>query len=167
MEIKPKAKVYIDGANIFYAQKKIGWSLDWSKIKEVLGKDREVIEWRYYVAVKDGEDQMQSYLRYLDAIKFTAVTKSLKKINLQPTGYMYKANFDVEMAVDILLDKASVDEVILFSGDSDFSYLIRKLRDAGKKVTVFAFRQTIAWELKLAASKVIYLDKMKDEIMRK
>ncbi len=27
------AKVYIDGANVFYTQKKMGWSLDWLKMK--------------------------------------------------------------------------------------------------------------------------------------
>ena len=32
---KSSAKVYVDGANIFYAQKKAGWSLDWVKIKVI------------------------------------------------------------------------------------------------------------------------------------
>jgi len=34
--MKPKAKVYIDGANMFYTQKKLEWFLDWKKIKEYL-----------------------------------------------------------------------------------------------------------------------------------
>lgn len=160
------AKAYVDGANMFYAQKKVGWSLDWAKIKNVLRSDRSIVEWRYYVAFKDGDEKMQSYLRYLDAIGFVAVTKPLKKINLQHSGFMYKANFDVEMTADILLDKTNIDEVVIFSGDSDFKYLVEKLKDTGKKVTVFAFRKTIAWELKLAASKIIYLDGLKDEIER-
>ncbi len=44
-----KAKVYIDGANMFYTQKKLGWSFDWEKIKHLIEKDEEIIEWRYYV----------------------------------------------------------------------------------------------------------------------
>jgi len=33
---KPKVKVYIDGANVFYTQKKLGCSLDWQKVKDYL-----------------------------------------------------------------------------------------------------------------------------------
>ena len=70
------------------------------------------------------------------------------------------------MTADILLDKAKMDEVIIFSGDSDFEYLTQKLKDSGKKVTVYASKRTISWELKLAASEVIYLEKLKEQIKR-
>ena len=33
---KPKVKVYIDGANVFYTQKKLGRNLDWQKVKDYL-----------------------------------------------------------------------------------------------------------------------------------
>lgn len=51
---KPKAKTYIDGANIFYTQKKLDWSLDWQKVKSYLGRRWDVIEYRYYVGLKKG-----------------------------------------------------------------------------------------------------------------
>ena len=165
------AKIYIDGANIFYAQKKVGWSLDWAKVKAEFETERTIAQWRYYVGLKSGDDPMQNYLKYLDAIGFTAFTKPLKSIKVSgpsapPSGIIYKANFDVEMTADILLDKSKLDEVIIFSGDSDFAYLVKKLRDTGTRVTIFAFRKTIAWELKLAATKVIYLDDLKSDLQR-
>jgi len=49
---RQKVKVYIDGANMFYTQKKLGWGFDWEKIKNLIEKDKEVIEWRYYVGIK-------------------------------------------------------------------------------------------------------------------
>ena len=33
---KPTVKIYIDGANIFYTQKRLGWFIDWVKTKEYL-----------------------------------------------------------------------------------------------------------------------------------
>ncbi len=39
---KPKVKVYIDGANMFYAQKHLGWNLDWGKIKDFLEKNKGI-----------------------------------------------------------------------------------------------------------------------------
>jgi len=172
----PKAKVYIDGANMFYSQKKLGWSFDWKKIKEYIEKDKEALEWRYYVGAKKDDEKMQSYLRYLNAIGFYTFTKSLKKIrisNSEPLfkaykrNYIYKANFDVEITVDILLDKSKFDEIIIFSGDSDFEYLVKRLKDIGKKVVVYSSRRTLSWELKLAVSKYIYIEDNKEIFERK
>ncbi|MEK7482620.1 MAG: NYN domain-containing protein [Patescibacteria group bacterium] len=171
----PKAKVYIDGANMFYAQKKLSWFIDWKKTKEHLENYKEVVEWKYYVGVKDNDEKMQNYLRYLDAIGFYVQTKPLKKIKIEKgedlfricnKSHIYKANFDVEMTADILLDKAKTDEVIIFSGDSDFQYLCKKLKDIGKKVIIYSSRKTISWELKLEVSEVFYLEDIMETIKR-
>ena len=58
------------------------------------------------------------------------------------------------------------DEIIIFSGDSDFQYLVRKLKDASKKVSVYSSRKTISWELKLEASNIFYLEDIKNQIKR-
>jgi len=48
---KPKAKTYIDGANIFYTQKKLGWSLDWQKI--IVFSSRKTISWELKLAASE------------------------------------------------------------------------------------------------------------------
>lgn len=168
---KPKVKVYIDGANMFYTQKRLGWSIDWKKIKNYVEQEKDVIEWRYYVGVKDSDEKMLKYLKHLNSIGFNSITKPLKKIKIKNNEnpereFIYKANFDVEMTADILLDKLKLDEIILFSGDSDFKYLVKKLKDTGLKTTVFSSRKTISWELKLESSKAIYFEDIKDVIVR-
>lgn len=167
--IKPKVKIYIDGANVFYTQRKLGWSIDWKKAKEFIEKDKDVIEWRYYTGLKDEDEKMQKYLRYLNKIGFNTITKPLKKIKVGDTekDFIYKANFDVEITADILLDKFKVEEIILFSGDSDFIYLVKKLKDSGVKVSIYSSRKTISWELKIGGSNIFYLEKIEDKIARK
>ncbi len=59
-----------------------------------------------------------------------------------------------------------MEEIVLVSGDSDFHYLVKKLRDVGKGVIVYASRRTLAWELKLSASQVIYFEDLKSQIER-
>lgn len=173
---KKKAKVYIDGANVFYTQKKLGWSFDWMKVKRLIEKQREIIEWRYYVGVKEGDEKMQSYLKYLNAIGFTLFTKKLKKIKIDKSDipakiynspFIYKANFDVEITADILSDKSKIDEIILFSGDSDFTYLVRKVKDSGKTATIYSSRKTIAWELKLESPRLVYIEGMEKDIKKR
>jgi len=155
---KPVAKVYIDGANVFYTQKKLSRSLDWQKVKDYLSQSRDVIEHRYYVGIKKGDEAIKKYLKYLDQINFVAVSKPLKVIKINNQHLVHKCNFDVEIVTDISFDRAVLDEVILFSGDSDFKYLSEKIKNTGKKFTVFASRKTIAWELRLSASEHFFIE---------
>lgn len=175
MNSKTKTKVYIDGANVFYIQKDIGFSIDWKKAKEYLKREYDISEVRYYTGIKKDDEKMASYLRYLDAIGFTVITKPMKiiKINnnhpmakLHNYSEIYKCNFDVEMTADILLDRANIDEIILFSGDSDFNYLIKKLYTLGKKVKIFSSRKMLAWELKFSGAKYSFLEDIKNDIKR-
>jgi len=173
--MRPKVKVYIDGANMFYTQKKLGWFVDWKKVKDYLQGKWEILEIRYYTGVKPDDEKMASFLRYLDNVRITPITKPIKVIKLSNDhplkklynySEMYKSNCDVEITTDILLERAEIDEIILFSGDSDFQYLIKKLKDLGKKVVIFSSRKTISWEIKLEASEYIYLEDIKDQIIR-
>src|SRR3989344_6956695 len=172
---KLKAKVYIDGANIFYTERKLKFSIDWVKMRNYLSEERDILEMRYYVGIKENDEKMNSYLRYLDAIGVSTVTKPLKVIKsdfdhilakVKNFKEIYKCNFDVEMTTDILLDRSMVDEIVLFSGDSDFDYLIKKLHDVGKSVTVFSSRKMISWELKMSARKYMFIEDLKDRIIK-
>jgi len=175
MTEEKKVKIYIDGANMFYAQKRFGWTIDWKKIKNYIENEKTVIEWRYYAGIKDSDEKMLKYLKYLNAIGFNTITKPLKKIkivdgeivkDIYKSDFIYKANFDVEITADILLEKSKLDEIIIFSGDSDFRYLTKRLKDSGIKTVIFSSRKTISWELKLEASEIFYLEDIKDKIKR-
>lgn len=163
--IKPKAKIYIDGANIFYTQKQIGWNISWIKVKKYLSKNSQIIEIRYYTGVKKNDTKMSKYLNYFDKIGITTVTKPIKIIKTS-NGNIFKSNFDVEMTTDILLDRIFIDKIILFTGDSDFNYLIKKLKDLGKYIIIYSSRKMLSWELKLNASQYIFLEDIKNEIQR-
>ena len=174
--MKPRVKVYIDGANMFYTQKKLGWFVDWKKMKDYLNEKRDVLEMRYYTGLKPNDEKMARFLRYLDNVGINPITKPVKIIKISNEhplsklhGYseIYKSNCDVEITTDILLERKEIDEVILFSGDSDFRYLIKKLKDLGKKVVIFSSRKTISWEVKLEATKYIYLEEVENQIIRK
>ena len=80
--MKPKAKVYIDGANMFYTQKKLGWFIDWKKVKDYLKEKWEILEIRYNTGVKPDDEKMASFLRYLDNVRITPITKPIKVIKL-------------------------------------------------------------------------------------
>lgn len=163
---KSKTKVYIDGANIFYAQKQMGWSIAWHKVSDFLRKEYDISEFRYYTGVKAGDKKMPQFLKYLDKIGFTVMTKPLKEIKTDTNKIIYKSNFDVEITADLSFDRANFDNFILFSGDSDFNYIVKKLRDVGKRVVCFASRKTLSWELKLAVNEYNLLENYKNKFSR-
>lgn len=162
---KSSAYVYIDGANMFYTQKKLGWFFDFKKIKKHLEKQYKIGQMRYYTGIKENDEKMKSFLRYLDKVGIEPVTKPLKQIR-DGEGIIYKSNFDVEMAMDILLERQAYDTCILLSGDSDFEALVKKLQDFGKKVVVYSSRKTISWELKLAANSYFFFEDIENELKR-
>lgn len=60
MKEKPKVKVYVDGANMFYVQKDIGFFIDWNKMKNYLSERYDILEVRYYVGVKNEDEKMRT-----------------------------------------------------------------------------------------------------------
>ena len=162
---KAKSKVYIDGANMFYTQKSLGWFIDFKKLRNFLEKKWDITGIKYYTGVKENDDKMASFLKYLDHLEIEPVTKPLKRIKNSGT-LIYKSNFDVEMTMDILMERQSYDICILFSGDSDFHALVEKLHDFGKKIIVFSTRKMISWELKLDVNRYFFLEDLKDMIKK-
>src|SRR3989344_406320 len=113
METKNKVRVYIDGANMLYTQKKLGWNIDWKKLVDYLKENWEILEIRYYTGVKEGDEKMNGFLKYLTHVGMIPVTKTLKIIKIGPDHPLYrihhyreihKSNFDVEMTTDVLTE---------------------------------------------------------------
>lgn len=80
-----------------------------------------------------------------------ALNNELKLLNQQGILYVedLKSNFDVEIGRDMLsdYDKDSLENFILWSGDSDFEDPIRQLLTDKKKVMLFATARRVATEL--------------------
>lgn len=161
----PKTFVFIDASNIFYSQKKIGWDFDWQKINKYLLKNYNVKKILYYTGIKENDSKMQSLLNKLEKLNFSIFTKSLKKICSRNNQIIYKSNCDVEITVDTLLNQKYYDNLVLFSGDSDFVYVIKKLqRLYSKKIHIYSTRKAMSWEIKLSANQYFYLEDLRKTI---
>lgn len=157
---KSKVKVFIDGSNIYFAQKKMGEWLDWVKVKRYLDEKYDVVEIRYYAGIRKKDPKMNDFLKKLQKIGFKTVTKPVKHLLDEQGHYLEKANFDVEITGDVLKSLSLVDTVILFSGDSDFVYLVKLIHEDSKKIYVYSSRQTLAWELKLKSDHFFLLENL-------
>lgn len=110
---KPKVIVFIDGSNIYFAQKKMGKWLDWVKVKQYLERHQEVIEIRYYAGLRKRDSKMRSFLRKLRKIGFKVITKPVKCLLDEQGHFLEKANFDIKKFLFILLAKLSLGNLSL------------------------------------------------------
>ena len=126
-----------------------------------------MIQIRNY-CVHHGTDNQNNFFTFLKKNGFVLITKPLKIIKQEDIkkGDLRKANFDVEIAVDVIKMIDKFDTLVLFSGDSDFNYLIKILRGKGKRVVVISTKYHISKELIENSNKYIDLKKMREKIYR-
>ena len=165
--LKGKVLVVIDAANLESAVKSLGWWIDYIKLRELFDKDK-LIEIRNY-CVQHNTDNQNSFFTFLKKNGYKLITKPLKIIKAPEIekGDLRKANFDVEITFDIIEMIGQFDTLVLFSGDSDFDYLIRRLRAKEKKVIVISTKYHISKELIENSSKYIDIKRMRSLIERK
>jgi len=165
--IKGKVLVIIDAANLESSVKDLGWWIDYIKLRQLFNQER-LVEIRNYCVHHSAENQNQ-FFTFLKRNGFVLITKPLKVIKQEDIkrGDLRKANFDVEIAVDAMEMVDEFGTLVLFSGDSDFDYLIKKLRRKNKKIIIISTKYHVARELILSSDKYIDLKKLKSFIERK
>lgn len=158
--VKGKIAVFIDAANIELSAKDKDWRVDYKKLYRWL-RDLGKIRYVGFYTVRFDTPRHDAFLTLLKKTGYKLITKPLKfiKDKSNKKGHMRKANFDVEIAVDVVVQKDSFDTLFLFSGDSDFAYLLKELKKIGKIVVVISMKHHIAKELIEKAD--LYLDLMK------
>lgn len=166
LNFRGKTAVFIDAANIELSAKDLGFKIDYKKLLKWLHKLTNLIFIGFYTVRFNTKDH-DAFLTVLKRTGYKLITKPIKLIrNRKDGGHVRKANFDVEIAVDAMKLVTSFDNCILFSGDSDFHYLIKELKKLGKKVIVASLKYHVSRELVESADFYLNLDKIKANIQR-
>lgn len=132
---KGRVAVFIDAANFEISLKQCGLYVNYHKLIKEIKQYGEPVVLRYYSVVfkTKGQDRFFSFIKNRG---FKIVTKDVKIIKSKK-GSKHKANFDVEITFDAAVRIGQFDKLILFSGDSDFVYLISQLQKRGiKTITI-------------------------------
>lgn len=146
--------VCIDAANLESAAKSLHMRIDYRALKRTFAV-QDMRHLRFY-SVRHETISHINFLAFMRHCGYVLITKPLKKITGESGENIRKANFDVEIAVDSLLFVSEYDVLVLFSGDSDFDYLLKKLHSQGKKIVVISSKNHISHELIKSAD--VYVD---------
>ena len=169
---REKIALFIDGANLYAASKSLGFDIDYRKLLKAFQKRGYLLRAYYYTALI--EDQEYSSIRplidWLDYNGYKVVTKPAKEFTDSMGRRKIKGNMDIELAIDEMEQSDTVDHLVLFSGDGDFTTLVEALQRKGRKVSVVSTMATqppmIADDLRRQADHFIDLASLKAEIGR-
>ena len=130
--------IFIDGANLYSAARGLAFDIDYKRLLDLFSTKGRLIRAFYYTALL--EDQEYSPIRplvdWLDYNGYTMVTKPTKEFTDTMGRRRVKGNMDIELAIDMLEMAQFIDHAILFSGDGDFSSLVKAMKRRGVRVTV-------------------------------
>lgn len=152
-----RVSIFVDGANMYYAQKKLGWYIDFRKVLNFFGQAAgcTISEAYYYTGAdtqtKNRDSAFHEYLMYSG---YTVRTKAIKQMVDDTTGELVeKANLDIELVIDMFNTVTLYETCILMSGDSDFERALELVRTKGKRIAVVAHPEMTARELRNVAGR--------------
>lgn len=164
--------LFIDGANLHLTLKTLGFDIDYRRLLSEFQSRGTLIRAFYYTALTQDREysSIRQLIDWLDYNGYTVVTKATKQITDASGDRKVKGSMAIELTVDAMERAAHIDEMVLFSGDGDFRYLVKAMQRRGIRVTVASTRSTqpsiVADELRRQATSFIDLKEIQTRISR-
>ncbi|MDQ7780581.1 MAG: NYN domain-containing protein [Planctomycetota bacterium] len=141
-----KVGVYVDVANV---ARNGGYGMRYDILRDFACRDNaEALRLNAYAAFDEeraGADdayreRIQGFHFTLRDFGFKVIEKTVKWYTDEGGNRFGKANSDLDMAVDAILQSENLDRVMLVTGDGDFVQVVRALQNKGCRVEVVAFK---------------------------
>ena len=151
-----KTGIYVDAENIRLCG---GYGMRYDVLVDLANVGKSVLlRANSYLAedrarTKEDPEYRQKLYRYHDVLRqcgFKVIKKYVKHFVDDEGILTTKANADMDLAIDALLQARNLDRVILLTGDGDFIRLVLALQNMGCRVEVIGFKY-VSNELKEAA----------------
>lgn len=140
-----KIGVYVDAANISHNG---GLRMQYDVLREFACRDHaEPLRLNVYLSYDETKaennsvykEKARAYQSALREMGYKVIEKQVKWFIDEAGNRFGKANADLDMAVDLLLQSENLDRVLLVTGDGDFVQVVRALQNKGCRVETLAF----------------------------
>ena len=139
--------VYVDAENIRYNG---GYAMRYDVLRRFAarGDDARLLRLNTYMAIDeerlrrdpDYRDGIRGYQQAVRDLGWKIIEKPVRWFTDEEGNRLSKANADLDLAVDVMLQSERLDQVLLVTGDGDFLQVVRALQNRGCRVEVLAFR---------------------------
>jgi uncharacterized LabA/DUF88 family protein len=174
MKLYPNERtlLLIDGASFHASARSLGFDIDYRRLLNLFQRKVQLLRAHYYTAIPEDPEYfaVRPLVDWLDYNGYSVITKPMKEFTDASGRKKFKANMDVELAVDAMRMANQIDHIMIFSGDGDLRSLVAALQELGKRVTVVSTLETdppmISDELRRQADHFIELADLGNEINR-
>jgi len=152
----PKRYAFIDVQNTASTTRKLlGFLIDWQKLFSYLRVKWNCEKVFFYSGIDEGDTETAkefeslatngcivksktvfSYKRPDKTVAIKCIHCGKDNVEVIEMGYNRKSNCDVDLTVDAMEEAGPNTEFLIFTGDGDFDYLIRKVIAKGTKVYI-------------------------------
>jgi len=142
--------VYVDAENVRFNG---GYSMRYDVLRRFAARGdgrnaSQLIRLNTYMAVdgqrnrtdRDYHDRIRSYQQAVRDLGWKIIEKPVRWFTDEEGNAVAKANADLDLAVDVMLQSERLDQVLLVTGDGDFLQVVRALQNRGCRVEVLGFR---------------------------
>jgi uncharacterized LabA/DUF88 family protein len=147
--------VLIDGINTHYAFKNLGWAPDYKKLLSFLKKET-ILRKVYYFITLDSNNDDNTIMKLLDWLDYNGFN-----VRITDSSEERKRGIEIDFTVEAMALVPITEQYILFTGNSLYTPLVKKLDALGKSVTICStlMNQRMASDtLRRAADGFIELD---------
>ena len=148
-----KTGIYVDGENVRLCG---GYGMRYDILNQYVSLDSSVILRANSYVVEDreqierDEEYRRKLFRYHDVLRnhgYKLIKKAVQRF-VNPDGEItVKANVDMNLGIDALLQCRNLDRIVILSGDGDFVHLVTAMQNYGCRVEAIGF-QNVSKNLK-------------------
>ena len=167
-----KVALFIDGANLYTTAKSLGLDIDYKRLLREFQSRGHLLRAFHYTAVFEDQESVsiRPLIDWLEYNGYTVVTKAAKEFVDHSGRRKVKGNMDIELAIDAMEIAPHIDQMVLFSGDGDFTRLVEAVQRRGVRVVVVSTISTqppmVADELRRQADQFVDILELQNKIGR-
>lgn len=174
--MRPKATlIMIDGSNLYATARMLNYQLDFDKVLTYFNQPvGTLLRALYFTALppKNIESPLRKMIDHVQYNGYDLITKETKEYMQEDGTKKIKGNMDVEMTVLALKMAPFLSDIVLFTGDGDFKFLLEELQHThGVRVTVVSSMATepsmVSDELRRQADVFMDLQDLRNALERK
>jgi len=144
---KLKTGIFVDSENIRACG---GFGMRYDALREYVGRSGIILRANSYLA-EDRErmstdrayrNKTTNFYNIIRSNEFKIIKKYAQHFTDSAGNVTTKANADMELAIDAILQARNLDRVVLLTGDGDFTRLVEALQNMGIRVEIISFRHT-------------------------
>ncbi|MGD1847446.1 MAG: NYN domain-containing protein [Salibacteraceae bacterium] len=152
-----KVGVFIDAANITMNG---GYAMRYDVLRNFCSFGHDVVRLNTYLAydgdrIRNDEEYRIRQYRYYSVLRnfgYKVITKEVRWYNDDQGNRLGKANADLDMGIDMLLQAKFLDKIYLLTGDGGFRKVVGALQNQGVRVELIAFNN-VSKELKFESDR--------------